>query len=111
MRQTLQRTGDSRDRSLSAVQSSLFAENEMGPKPKAYVPHPQHVRNRLQGLLDEMRAAERWPWEGAVLELYRNIVPPQLYAALPDAEEGACWRAQIEVEAARLDSASSSESH
>jgi hypothetical protein len=89
---------------LSAVQSSLFVEEEMGPKPKAYVPDPQHVRNRLRGLLDEMRAAERWPWEGSVLSLYRDIVPPQLYAALPDAEESARWRADIEAEAARLDS-------
>jgi len=89
---------------LSAAQSSLFAENEMGQNPKAHVANPRHVRNRLQGLLDEMRAAERWPWEGAVLERSRDIVPPQLYAALPDAEEGARWHAEIEAEAARLDS-------
>jgi hypothetical protein len=90
---------------LSAVQSSLFAENEMGPKPKVYVPNPEHVRNRLRGLLEEMRDARHWPWKGAVLNLYRDIVPPQLFAALPDAEEAACWRAEIEAEAARLDSA------
>jgi hypothetical protein len=89
---------------LSAVQSSLFAESEMGPKPKAFAPNPHHVRNRLRGLLEEMRAAERWPWEGTVLELYRDVVPPQLYAGLPDAEEAARWRAEIEAEAARLDS-------
>lgn len=35
--------------------STPFAESEMGPKPKAYVPNPQHVRNRLRGLLEEMR--------------------------------------------------------
>ena len=90
---------------MGALQTNMFAENEMGPKSKAYAPNPQHVRNRLRGLLDEMRAAERWPWEGAVLELYRDIVPPQLYAGLPDAEEAARWRADIEAEAARLDSA------
>ncbi|HEY5046561.1 MAG TPA: hypothetical protein VII49_00890 [Rhizomicrobium sp.] len=89
---------------MSAVQSSLFAENEMGPKPRVHVANPRHVRNRLQGLLDEMRAAERWPWEGALLELYRDVVPPQLYARLSDAEEAARWRADIEAEAARLDS-------
>jgi hypothetical protein len=38
-----------------------------------------------------------------VLTLYREIVPPQLYAELPDAEEAASWRANIEAEAARLD--------
>ena len=88
---------------MSAVQSSLFAENEMGPKPQVAAPNPQHVRNRLRGLLEEMRSSERWPWEGAVLELYRDIVPPQLYAGLPDAKEAARWRRDIEAEAARLD--------
>lgn len=86
------------------MQSSLFAENKMGAKPRTYAANPQHVRNRLRGLLEEMRAAERWPWDGAVLDLYRDIVPPRLYAELPDAEEAARWRAQIEAEAARLDS-------
>ncbi|MBV8798505.1 MAG: hypothetical protein JO208_01660 [Alphaproteobacteria bacterium] len=90
---------------MSAVQSALFAEEEMGPKPKAYVPNPNAVRNRLRGLLQEMREAEHWPWQGAVLQLYRDIVPPQLYAALPDAEEAARWRAEIGAEAARLDAA------
>jgi hypothetical protein len=81
----------------------LFDEQEL---PKRYVPNPQHVRNSLRDLLKQMRAAERWPWEGAVLELYRDIVPPQLYAELPDAEEAARWRAEIEAEAARLDAKS-----
>lgn len=88
---------------MSAVQSTLFAEEDMGPKPRAYVPNPNAVRNRLRGLLEEMREAERWPWKGALLNLYRDIVPPQLYAALPDAEEAARWRSEIEAEAARLD--------
>ncbi len=63
------------------------------------------MRNSLKSLLDQMRAAERWPWEGALLELYRDIVPPQLYADLPDREEAARWRAEIEAEIARLDAA------
>ncbi|HSC18362.1 MAG TPA: hypothetical protein VLC74_05560 [Rhizomicrobium sp.] len=88
---------------MGAAQSAFFAEEEMGPKPKAYVPNPNAVRNRLRGLLEEMREAERWPWEGAVLALYRDIVPPQLYAALSDGEEAARWRSEIEAEAARLD--------
>jgi hypothetical protein len=87
------------------MQTALFAEEEMGPKPKAYAPTPNAVRNRLRGLLEEMREAERWPWEGAVLSLYRDIVPPQLYAAVPDAGEAARWRTEIEAEAARLDGA------
>ncbi|HEY4115416.1 MAG TPA: hypothetical protein VGM17_15275 [Rhizomicrobium sp.] len=85
---------------MSQAQHGLFAEEELAPK--RYVPNPQHV---LKSLLDEMRAAERWPWAGAVLELYREIVPPQLYAELPDREEAARWRAEIDAEAARLDAA------
>jgi hypothetical protein len=88
---------------LSSAQQSLFAEEELAPK--RYVPKPEHVRNALKSLLDQMRAAERWPWEGAVLELYRDIVPPQLYADLPDREEAARWRAEFEAEIARLDAA------
>ncbi len=87
---------------MGKAQPSLFAEEDLGPKP--YVPKPEHVRNRLNSLLAEMRAAKRWPWEGAVLELYRDIVPPQLYADLPDPEEAARWRTEIEAEIARLDS-------
>jgi hypothetical protein len=83
------------------IQHNLFAEEELAPK--RYVPNPQHVRNSLADLLGQMRAAERWPWQGAVLELYRDIVPPQLYAELPDAEEAARWRTDIEAETARLD--------
>jgi hypothetical protein len=82
-------------------QPDLFEFGE--PNPKRYVPKPEHVRNSLKSLLAQMRAAERWPWEGAVLELYRDIVPPQLYADLPDAEEAARWRAEIEAESKRLD--------
>jgi hypothetical protein len=88
---------------VPSAQQSLFGEEDVAPR--RYIPNPQHVRNSLKSLLDQMRAAERWPWEGAVLELYRAIVPPQLYADLPDAEEAARWRAEIEAEAARLDAA------
>lgn len=87
---------------MGLAQQSLFQEEELAPK--RYVPNPQHVRNSLKDLLEQMRAAERWPWEGAVRSLYRDIVPPQLYAALPDPQEAARWRADIEAEAARLDS-------
>ena len=67
------------------------------------MPEPRHVRNSLQSLLDEMRAAGRWPWDGAVLSFYRDIVLPRLCEELPDANEAARWRAEIEAEAARLD--------
>jgi hypothetical protein len=88
---------------VGLAQQSLFAEEELAPK--RYVPDPRHVRNSLAEMLGKMRAAERWPWEGAVLELYRDIVPPQLYTDLPATEEASRWRAEIEAEAARLDAA------
>lgn len=86
---------------MSAAQPSLFAEEE--PRPKTYVPDPLHVRNSLTDLLGQMRAAKCWPWEGAVLSLYRDIVLPRLCTELPDAEEAARWRLEIEGETARLD--------
>lgn len=82
-------------------QPSLFGEEDLAPK--RYVPKPEHVRNSLNDLLAQMRAAERWPWEGAVLELYRDIVLPRLCNELTDAEEAARYRAEIEAEARRLD--------
>ena len=88
---------------MGLAQQSLFEEEVLAPK--RYVPNPQHVRNSLKDLLEQMRGAQRWPWEGALLKLYRDIVPPQLYAELPDAEEAARWRAEITAEAARLDAA------
>jgi hypothetical protein len=72
--------------------------------PKRYVPDPRHVRNSLTDLLGQMRAAKRWPWEGSVLSLYRDIVLPRLLSELADAEEAARWREQVEAEVARLDS-------
>ncbi len=88
---------------MGAAQHSLFAEENLGPK--AYVPNPVHVRNRLQNMLAEMKAASVWPWEPVILKLYRESVWPQLYAHLPDREDAARWRALIEAEAARLDAA------
>lgn len=88
---------------MGQAQQSLFGEEDLGPKP--YVPKPEHVRNRLKSMLAEMRAAKRWPWEGAVLSLYRDTVLPRLCEELPDAGEAAQWRVEIEAQCARLDAA------
>ena len=88
---------------VESAQQSLFGEEELTPK--RYVPDPWHVRNSLTDLLGQMRAAKRWPWEGAVLSLYRDIALPRLLSELSDPEEAARWRAQIEAEAARLNAA------
>ena len=86
---------------LQPEQPSLFAEEA----PRAYVPNPRHVRNRLQSLLDEMRAAETWPWDISIIKLYRDTVMPRLCDELPDAEEAAHWRGLIATEIARFDAA------
>lgn len=88
---------------MGLAQPGLFREEELALK--RYVPNPQHVRNSLNSLLDEMRAAERWPWEGAVLKLYRDIVLPRLCEELPEKDEAARWQAEIASEIVRLDSA------
>ncbi|MEX2166180.1 MAG: hypothetical protein WD852_04050 [Methyloceanibacter sp.] len=74
--------------------------------PKAYVPDPRHVRNRLTEMLATMRAAEQWPWEPVMVSLYRESVFPYLCDKLPDREEATRWRAEIDAEIARLDAAS-----
>jgi hypothetical protein len=88
---------------LGAAQPSLFAEEEMAPA--RYVPNPRHVRNSLQSLLDELRAARAWPWEPVIVSLKCDIVLPQLYNELSDGEEAARWRALIDAEISRLKAA------
>lgn len=86
---------------MGTAQPSLFSDEELGPKP--YVPNPQHVRNRLQDMLDTMRASANWPWKPSTVKFYRETVWPYLYSKLTDQEEAARWRTQIETEIARLD--------
>ena len=103
--------GQNRKHPLSFNQPSLFGDDQadlFGGKnaaPKAYVPKPQHVRNRFIDFLAQMEAATTWPWDGNQVEFYRQNVWPYLYARLPDAAEAAEWKAKLEAEAARLDAA------
>lgn len=84
-------------------QSDLFEEASIPEK--VYVPDPRHVRNRLQDMLEKMQAADQWPWEPVIVELYREKVWPYLYERLPDQHEAAHWRQRIEIEIERLDAA------
>lgn len=89
-------------------QGDLFGHNEQpdlfgdGAAP-AYAPKPEHVRNRLAGLLAEARAAKTLPWEPATLSLYQTIFP-QMTNWLPD-EEAAQLRFEFEAELKRLEAA------
>jgi hypothetical protein len=91
------------DISLSLAQTDLFGEADA--LPKAYVPDPRHIRNRLIEMLSMMRSSESWPWEPVMVALYRESVWPYLYGKLPDLDEADRWRAEIEAEIARLDAA------
>ncbi|MGV1013398.1 MAG: hypothetical protein ACOYB4_00350 [Methyloceanibacter sp.] len=89
---------------MPPVQSDLFGE-ALAPR-QSYVPDPRHVRNRLDEMLSLMRAAESWPWEPVMVTLYRENVLPYLCDKLPDREEAARFRAEIDAEITRLDAAS-----
>jgi hypothetical protein len=88
---------------LSLAQTDLFGEADA--LPKAYVPDPRHVRNRLIEMLSVMRSSQNWPWEPVMVTLYRESVLPYLCDKLPDREEAERWRAEIEAEIVRLDAA------
>jgi hypothetical protein len=90
-------------RMKSPAQADLFGDPAVAPK--AYVPDPRHVRNRLNEMLTVMRSSQSWPWEPVMVELYRERVLPYLCDKLPDADEAARFRAEIEAEIARLDAA------
>ena len=82
----------------AVVHPDLFG----APAPRAYVPDPAHVRNRLEALLSAMRDSPVWPWDGAMMRLHREKTFAYLLGLLPD-DEAAGWRNRIEAEVARLD--------
>jgi hypothetical protein len=63
------------------------------------------VRNRLNDMLSKMRAAASWPWKASTVAFYRETVWPSLLSKLPDKDEAARFRTEIEAETARLESA------
>jgi hypothetical protein len=73
--------------------------------PKAYVPKQEHVINRLRRILDQLQAADAWPWDPVIVRLYKESTLPQLYGLLTDEAQAESFRSLIEKEIARLDSA------
>ena len=67
-----------------------------------YTPKPEHVRNSLAHLLAQMRAAQAWPWDEAVVELHVERTVPYLLGLLTDAAEAEDWRARFAKETERL---------
>ena len=68
-----------------------------------YHADPDKVRDELNKILAEARAAQTMPWDAKRAALYRTIFP-QMTNCLPE-EEGAQLRFQFEEELARLQAA------
>ena len=83
------------------AQADMFG----APAPKAYVPDPRRVRNRLEDLLRQLKAAETFPWEPVIVRLHRDRNVPYLCDLLPDREEAERWREAFAAELARLERA------
>jgi len=81
-------------------QAELF---EPDSAPPAYRPDPDDIRARLHRILSEARAAEKLPWDGDRLLVYRTIFP-RMAGWLPE-QEGAQLRFEFDTEMARLKAA------
>lgn len=93
---------------MAKAQLDMFAPAEAGlsgPESAvvapAYVPDPQHVRNRLEALIGQMRASAHWPWPEAMVALHCAKTFDYLCALLPK-DEAAKWRAELAIEIERL---------
>ncbi len=74
-----------------------------GGPPAYVVPHAIAV-NTLRKTLDQLTAAETWPWDPDMKAARMERNTPKMLAVLaPD--EAAEWRARIAAQAARLDGA------
>jgi len=69
----------------------------------AYRANPDQVREELNGILAEARAAQKMPWDERRILLYRTIFP-QMTNWLPE-DEGAQLRFEFETELGRLEAA------
>jgi hypothetical protein len=68
-----------------------------------YHADPDKVREELNRILAEARAAQTMPWDAKRAALYRTIFP-QMTNSLPE-EEGTQLRFEFEAEIARLEAA------
>jgi hypothetical protein len=89
-------------------QGDLFGNDQADPSDEdfetpTWYPDPDEVREELQRILAEARAAKSMPWDTQRASLYRTIFP-QMTQCLPD-EEGAQLRFEFESEIKRLEAA------
>jgi len=71
--------------------------------PPAYRPDPDKVRNKLNTILAEARAAVKFPWDADKILVYQTIFP-HMAGWLPE-EEAAQLRFEFDTEMARLKAA------
>jgi hypothetical protein len=101
--------GQRRSTMARSTQRDLFGNDsqpellEADALPPTYKPDPEKVRARLQKILAEARAAEKLPWDGDQLLVYRTIFP-RMAGWLPE-EEAAQLRFQFDTELVRLKAA------
>jgi hypothetical protein len=89
-------------------QGDLFGNDGADPsdddfETPEYHADPEKVREELNKILAEARAAQTMPWEPTRLSLYRTIFP-QMTNWLPEEEAGQL-RFEFETELARLQAA------
>jgi hypothetical protein len=92
----------------SSRQGDLFGNEQPDPsggefETPEYHADPEKVREELNRILAEARAAQTMPWDSKRAALYRTIFT-QMTNCLPE-EEGAQLRFQFEEELARLKAA------
>jgi hypothetical protein len=92
----------------SPRQGDLFGNEDADPsdddfETPVYHADPDKVREELNRILAEARAAQTIPWQARQAALYRLIFP-QMSNCLPE-EEGAQLRFEFETELARLQAA------
>ena len=78
-------------------QQDLFG----GETRPAYTPKPEHVRNHLRSILNELAGSDAWPWDEVIVDLHTERTVPYLLS-LMEAGEAAEWRAKFEAEVTRL---------
>lgn len=67
------------------AQGSLFGEGRLETPQASYLPNPEDVRRRLQGLLAKARSADTMPWKERDARMWQ-IVFPNMANWLPDEE-------------------------
>jgi uncharacterized coiled-coil DUF342 family protein len=80
----------------------MFAMQEdlLPAEPASYAPDPDRVRQKLAAVLEELRRADRMPWDRKQ-RAYQQLLFPQMTRSLPP-DEAQQLKKAFEAELARL---------